>query len=247
MGQWKTYRDELLRLLQTGDQHWSLLGRSPLTWEKAGTHIRISPRRCNPGTDSQLYLTWASWMWAPEGSSHDCYPPSINKLRSLEVPGLAQGDRSMAVSQMELCMFGRRMKLCLKVEDCGARAAPSSEAHRTTIKGWGWALSWLWILKASLTSCSSLNHLSSLPRVTHPGSWLDAFAHVSSCKFHVRLFVMKRRHNEKKNESKIFPEASNRKGGLSGEVLTFLYILQKWMGIRLTDRIMTFIPSTDFF
>lgn len=102
------------------DQHWALLGKEPTHLGKGRDSHQNSPCRCNPGTDTQLYLTWASRMWVPEGSSHNCYPPSINKLRSLEVPWLAQGDRSLAVSQMELCMFGRGgWSYKRKVEDSG--------------------------------------------------------------------------------------------------------------------------------
>lgn len=59
---------------------------------------------------------------------------------------------------------------------------------------------------------------------------------------------MKRRHNEEEEWIKDLPRGLKPKGWFSLERFWFSsYILQKWMCIRMTDRIMMFIPSTDFF
>ena len=59
---------------------------------------------------------------------------------------------------------------------------------------------------------------------------------------------MKRRHNEEEEWIKDLPRGLEPKGRFSLEKFWFSsYILQKWMCIRMTARIMMFIPSTDFF
>ena len=146
-------------------QHWAFLGKEPTHLEGRDSH-QNSPCSCDPGTDTQLYLTCVSWTWVPESGSHGCYPPSENKQRSLELPWLAQGYRSVAVSQMERCVFGEGGEVISERQKTQGHVCTSSEAHRT-VQGWGWALRWLWIRKASLTSWPSPRHLSSLPRVTH--------------------------------------------------------------------------------
>ena len=78
--------------------------------------------------------------------------------------------------------------------------------------------------------------------------WLSACAHVPSCKLHERLFVMKRRHNEEEECIKDLPRGPKLKGQFSLERLSLRsYILQRWMIIRMTDRIMTFHSEHWYF
>lgn len=119
------------------------------------------------------------------------------------------------------------------------------------VKGSGRAASLLWILRPFVSSCPSLSCLpATLTRVTHLGGCsLGAGAHVPSCKLHERLFVMKRRHNKEEERCiKDLPWGLEFKRQFSWERLWFpFYILQKWMVIRMTDRIMMFHSNVDNF